>query len=156
MSFKVPNHYPDSLPSKHFRDCLIKTKKDHHLITLSGPCGTGKTFDACAWLNHIKTFHKRSGLYIKCSDVWRMTPEELYEISMKKCIVLDDYGKKQSVGNLERISNIIDQRIEKEYPYTIITTNILADIRNIDPRLVSRLNQGVIIDYSGMPDRRIN
>jgi len=155
MNYPVPRHYTSDIPSQHFQDQLRASDKNRHLITLCGPVGTGKTYDACAWLNYIHGSKGLTGYYIKCSDVWSMTPEDMFEITIKKCIVMDDYGRKQSVGNLERISDIIDKRIEKEYCYTVITTNILTEIRNIDERLASRLNAGVIIDYSGMKDRRL-
>lgn len=154
MTFKIPNLYQSETPSKTFIDKIKGSQKNDHLIVLSGPTGTGKTYDACAWLRHLKKNHGIDGYYTKASEFWSMTPEMLYEISIKKCIVIDDYGKKQSVGNLERVSDIIDSRMEKEYPYTIITTNVLTEIENIDPRLYSRLKTAVIVDYTGLADRR--
>jgi len=39
---------------------------------------------------------------------------------------------------------------------TIITTNLMKEIRKIDERLASRLNTACVINYAGMPDRRVN
>ena len=123
------------------------------IITLAGPCGTGKTWDACAWLNNAQS-QGRTIAYMKAGDLWRYDSEDLARAEWARCAVIDDYGTKLSQGNLGRILDLVDNRMNSARRFTILTTNILTEIRTIDERLASRLNSGCMIDYTGLPDRR--
>lgn len=154
---KTPSHYKQArIFSDTFNVGLSNYKSistTPKIITLSGPCGTGKTWDACVWLNNAES-QGRSTAYLKAGDLWRYDPEDLARAEWARCVVIDDYGTRLSQGNLGRILDLVDYRMTAARRYTIITTNILTEIRTIDERLASRLNSGCMIDYTGLPDRR--
>ena len=158
MSFAIPELYKYiTHPSHNFLDTVRKYREEKKwspmLIVLGGPTGTGKTCDAVAWLKNAK----RKGhevAYLKAADIWQLDVDDIHDLERIKALVIDDYGKTQTTGTIERISSVIDKRIERTQKYTILTTNVLRDIRSIDERLASRLNSGCVVDYTGMPDLR--
>lgn len=151
MRYDVPQLYRSSVqPSKVFTQAVMSSDR---LITLGGPCGAGKTWDACAWLNHCKS-KGYDVAYIRATDLPRLEYIDMVDLERAKVLCIDDYGKQQTQGALSRASDIVEKRIGFDWRYTIITTNILSDLRRLDERLASRLNAGRIINYEGMPDRR--
>ena len=160
LSYPVPDLFANiKEPSSYFSNALHEAMDDNgnrlpSIIVLSGPCGTGKTHDACGWMNYIRKAQGFGVGYIKASDVWALTVDELHTLTMRHVLCIDDYGQKRSIGNLERIGGIVDRRMESVNRYTIITTNVLSEIDNIDERLASRLNTGALVQYDNLPDRR--
>ena len=157
--FFLPDSFTSSVPSGHFVASLktYREQNDNHkprLITLFGPVGTGKTWDACAFANNARAKGRSVG-YVRASDLSRIEPDVYWRIEERQVLVLDDYGVRLTQGAITRAFDLIDRRLINKDFFTLMTTNIISEIRGIDERLASRLNTGCVVDYDGMPDRRI-
>lgn len=124
------------------------------IIVLCGDVGTGKTWDACALsANVIRKSGNRT--FCACSSLHEHDSDTMGNLLGVRCLVLDDYGARQTQGALTRAFDLVNARMHDPRLATIITTNLIADVRKIDERMASRLNTACVINYSGMPDRRL-
>ena len=132
----------------------------HHpnTIALCGPVGAGKTHDACALALQSQGHNGGIGgaiVFAHCSSIQRWDDEQMNRAQIVRFLILDDYGARQSEGALIRAYELLDTRMHNHKRITLLTTNLVSEIRDIDKRMASRLNTACIINYEGMPDRRL-
>lgn len=145
---------PSETVTRAINDYIVKHVDLHpKIVALCGSVGVGKTWDACALALHVC---RQRGFYrfAQCSTIHDCDPERMSQLHRCTALILDDYGYRQTDGALLRAFQLVDGRMHGDR-VTIITTNILQDIRKIDERLASRLNTACVVDYSGLQDRRI-
>lgn len=146
-------------PSEHAIQAISAYKKknkgnDPSIVALCGPVGCGKSWDACALASHAVR-NKGWIRFEDCSGIHTAEADRLDSLKRSTVLILDDYGARQTEGALARVFDLVNSRMHKK-GVTIITTNLMKEIRKIDERLASRLNTACVINYAGMPDRRIN
>lgn len=176
---KVPIRYIDCSFDNFFgQPKLVSRLKKHAQLKplpglfLSGKCGCGKTHLATAILRELIIngrdieksirFISTPEIYLAIRESYDKTGvserEVINEYADLDLLLLDDLGaEKVSEWSIATLSLIIDRRYRELKP-TIITSNLtLDDIENnIDARIASRLNDGIIIEID-LPDyRKIN
>lgn len=127
-------------------------------LVFTGPTGTGKTHAATAvykemlgngfgwWFNVSQA--------IDCiRDEFRVGKGSQTKRHMMdpRLVLFDDLGTGNSTEfSLSLLSSVICHRYNEEYP-TIVTTNArgLEDFEAIDPRIASRLGEGIVLKLEG-------
>ena len=138
------------------------------LMTLTGPCGTGKTrmLYAITQKSADPRMWDVPTLVVKTQRAARMVPDGAYSyheirridklIDHNQLVALDDLGAEKTTDFvLQELYRLISQRELWGKP-TLITTNLSLDTlaKKLDDRIVSRMAGGIVLEFSGA-DRRI-
>jgi DNA replication protein DnaC len=142
---------------------FLTDKREHFFLTLSAPCGRGKSHLAIATL--IKFIMAQSSQYSAkyyqteslLDDLRRLfdnfnDKEDTYSKTLNllkrtKLLVIDDMGAEKSTEWAKaKLDEIIDDRYLNQR-LTIVTTNLAADA--LPPRIASRLREGVVVVVKG-------
>lgn len=142
-------------------ECFARGEMKHHLLTLIGGVGLGKTHLAQAiawdWLEQGKTvaYYQVEDLLDKLRGGYRMqemNKESNYERLLNfvlRCslLVLDDLGvEKETEWSMAKLDQIIDHRYAFGLP-TIIMTNLA--LSKLPERIADRLSEGVVVHLKG-------
>ena len=126
-----------------------------------GPVGTGKSHLAAGllahWMPHTFRYNMPSFQWLYWPDVvLEMLKWEYYDCSRGVALlVLDDICRPVRADHLVKLRQVINSRWEKNLP-TIVTSNAnLSDWHVIDPRISSRLSDGLVVELKG-EDRRVS
>lgn len=138
-------------------------------VTLLGPTGTGKThLGSAVFKLWVSPGHERYGWWLDATDAIQLLrseaagqfPERQTPVSRKladpRLLMLDDLGCTRMTDFVhEQFMYALSKRYNSYFP-TIITTNAeaLEALDAIDPRLTSRLHEGLVVKLSGR-DRRV-
>jgi DNA replication protein DnaC len=148
---------------------LLGETRPHFFLTLTAPCGRGKTHLAIATLirfireNGIykaKYYQTESLLDDLRSKFDRLKYDEkdnftglLNQVKHIKLLVIDDMGaEKGTEWARAKLDEIIDDRYLNQR-LTIVTTNLAVD--SLPPRIASRLREGVTVIIRGEDYRLI-
>lgn len=160
--------YQDATPSQSAIEAIksYQASKGHvNFILLAGDVGTGKTWDACGLALRVCRKERRSqqtGFYadrsvirfVRCCMIQDYDNETMLACHNAKALILDDYGIRKSPGSLVRVFELVDKRMHNKSQVTIMTTNLIGEIKELDEAMASRLNKACIIDYTDKPDLR--
>ena len=158
--YDLPDGFKFCIPSDHFYDTIgiwreCNQQRLPTFIVLTGPPGTGKTSDACGLMLSCKQqFEDRSTLFIDCNDIHTIDEEHMWRLKEAKMLMLDDYGARATEGAKIRVLTIVNKRMHHPTNVTIITTNLMHELKEHDPRMASRMNAACVINYAGRPDLR--
>lgn len=125
-----------------------------------GSVGTGKTHLAVGllarWLPGLeKGFTSTLFKWYYWADLaFSLVTRETFDLQLHvPLMVLDDIARPGRQDQLLRLRQIINYRWERDLP-TIVTSNLtLTTWHNIDPRISSRLSDGIVVRLEGK-DRR--
>ena len=166
----VPKQYATRVPSSMtLPGALVAWRGDPWAVTIGGKIGCGKTWLAVRLLgemacedmslNPAKDFYfcdasvAVEGLRREiASDTDGKIADRLLE---SKVLVLDDFGAERSTDFArDRLGMVLRTRYNN-LAATILTTNAmdLSPIRELDPRIASRLREGLMVSMKG-EDRR--
>lgn len=140
--------------------------KPHNVLYFCGNVGTGKSYFAAAWYNHLRELNK-SVRALSCYEFFSALREvmksnwdwerELVRICENDYFILDDMGNSQMTDwQKDVLFNFLDERTRSHKP-TLITSNLRAsEIRSqFSDRFNSRLfaSRNIVIELNG-EDRR--
>ena len=170
---------PDNLVAIPISSCIqSKTTKDFMIkfslhpsgfVVFSGSFGTGKTYSACAMLEHFRSNGGTSGRFINLVDLYEKWKECTLERSNERnliepfidveFLVLDDLGTRApSPSFLDFIYLILDKRINNRKTGTILTTNLSNNelLQIYGGRILSRIGSGINVRFAGEDRRKLN
>lgn len=168
----TPRKYRERKLSDFANTIAEKFPSGPESVRLVGPCGTGKTALACAWLNERArffytmhwsppVFRTATQILIAIRATFRRESEQTEDevitaLCSHDCLVIDDLGAENSTDFANSILlEVIDRRI-RECRFTVVTSNMtLAEMNAKDPRQASRMLEFWTVDLSGQPDRRV-
>lgn len=148
---------------------LADWRGDPWSVLIAGPIGTGKTWLAVRLMAEVlcddtRLMAGRDALFVQCSELVEALRQEIGSPSdgvwigkalQTRVLILDDFGAERDTEFArDRLRMIVGHRYNGMQP-TIFTTNAanLAELRDLDPRLASRMREGLTFALSG-PDRR--
>lgn len=124
------------------------------LLVLTGPVGTGKSWQACGALRSVIARTPGEAHLVNCANLARIERDGFRVYSQCKILALDDLGARLTPAALATAYELIEYRHSHLLPM-IITTNLSPlDIRKVDERIASRLGAGTWIEIAGS-DRRL-
>ncbi len=133
------------------------------LVTLTGPCGTGKTrmLYAIAQICREPMVWDVPTLIVRVQRAMRLTVQDAFNynethlidrlIAHNRRVLLDDLGAEKTTDFvLQELYRLISQRELWEKP-TLITTNLSmkALAVKLDDRIASRLAGGIVLGFEG-------
>jgi len=164
----APPAYAHAQPSDMVTAAMRAYIEERGRITtmaLVGPPGTGKTWDMAGIANRRRESTYRQwakNIWISCATIDMVDRDELHAAALvghdipkdqvRPFVYLDDIGARATDGAITRIYEVLAIRAERGLP-TIATLN-RDDKDALTERVRSRLAGGLVIDYTGMPDRR--
>ena len=135
-------------------------------LWLGGNVGAGKSYTACAVLNHTFLHRGIAGRFwavTEIADCYRAASSPDYEgpwpaaaldnaLMLAPLLVLDDLGKEWKTDfSVAKLYRVVDARHSERRP-TIVTTNV--DPGAIDLPIRSRLLSGIEVRFTGQDRRR--
>jgi DNA replication protein DnaC len=121
------------------------------LLVLTGPTGTGKTWQA--W-GALRALRRSEHAAVKATMLQRLDADAVARLIRMPALLIDDLAARTTPGALATALEIVDQRQESA-ALTIVTTNAtLPAISDLEPRLASRLAAGRVVQMGGR-DRRL-
>jgi len=120
------------------------------LLVLTGPTGTGKTWQAWGAIRALGRPHQLA----KAGTLSRLDRDDLRALACAGVLLIDDLAARTTPGALASALELIDLRLESS-ALTIVTTNAtFAALSELEPRLSSRLASGRVVKLAGK-DRRL-
>jgi len=164
----VPERYRTVSPTLELHPSVLKWGGEPPFATYLGAVGSGKTWQATRLLGELKCcgwdarwFDTSLALQQVLSEVTQ-DGKTLQALMETEVILLDDVlAERDTPFNLDKLSLILRHRYNRQLA-TIITSNSmdkegrpsLDGVRELEPRLASRLSEGIVIKIGGK-DRRL-
>lgn len=142
-------------------------------VTLLGNAGTGKTWQAVRLLAAVYAADERRFVWSKHRSFyvdWSTAIEQIKrefstdergvtfdELCRAELLLIDDFGaERETAFSLDQASLILRARYNEQRP-TILTSNLpsLEPIAAAEPRIASRLFEGVVLPIEGRDRRRL-
>lgn len=166
----VPERYRAVDQSLELHPAVVKWTGEPTFVTYLGAVGSGKTWQATRLLGELKCcgwdarwFDTSLALQQVLGEIGTdQDGRTLRSLMETEVILLDDVlAERDTPFNLDKLSLILRQRYNRQLA-TIITSNSmdregrpsLDGIRQLEPRLASRLSEGIVIKIGGK-DRRL-
>lgn len=172
LRLRVPRKYQAVTRATALHPDLAAWEGQPWCVTLLGKAGTGKTWQAVRLLAKLYeaderrlTWSKHRSFYVDWSSAIEKIKREFStdergvtfdELCKAPLLLIDDYGaERETAFSMDQASLILRHRYNEQLP-TIVTTNFtsLEPIAATEPRLASRLSEGIVLPIEGR-DRRV-
>lgn len=169
---RVPRKYQAVTRATELHPAIANWCGEPWCVTLLGKAGTGKTWQAVRLLAKLYqaderrlTWSKYRSFYVDWSSAIEQIKREFStdergvtfdELCKAELLLIDDYGaERETAFSMDQASLILRARYNEQRP-TILTSNFpsLEPIAAAEPRIASRLSEGIVLPIEGR-DRRL-